>query len=469
MPIYPSTRVISSPTLTGDPTAPTATAGDDDTSVATTAFVADAIAIQSAEDAGTYAPITGSANYVGTAGGRNSNSSRDDAVGRRLRYSTVARVVERFVDTSRWTVSVGAGVTIASGTGDLEHPRTALITVPAGVTYGEVKRDVLLDLTGNKFLSFDIKVDATFQRLGVGLSIGDRTFNARIEGTCFQGGDFVAGQWFRCTAPLAQLSAAGSYVASTSNNVALRDVQALRLQVFPTSTNATAVEIGEIQVHETSQAPGVVIMFDDAWGSTYSTAFPILTAAGRIASVAVPKNLVGTAGMSSLANLQEMYAAGWGMANHSVAHNGMSGMTAAQAQTEIYGCTSYLITNGMPSDARHFVLPGGSWDATVLAEMQARTRTTRVASSQNFVAPDVGNLHLLRPWYITYTVTLATAQAAVDKLVDRGGLMYLTFHDILAALDGKTETWTTADFQSLVSYLGTKGIPTYRPSDVWGD
>jgi hypothetical protein len=54
MPIYPSTRVIASPTLTGDPTAPTATSGDDDTSVATTEFVTDAIATQAAADAGTY-------------------------------------------------------------------------------------------------------------------------------------------------------------------------------------------------------------------------------------------------------------------------------------------------------------------------------------------------------------------------------------------------------------------------------
>jgi hypothetical protein len=58
MPIYPSTRVIASPTLTGDPTAPTPTAGDGDTSVATTAFVTDAIATQAAADADTYAQLT---------------------------------------------------------------------------------------------------------------------------------------------------------------------------------------------------------------------------------------------------------------------------------------------------------------------------------------------------------------------------------------------------------------------------
>jgi hypothetical protein len=64
MPIYPSTRVIASPTLTGDPTAPTATSGDDDTSVATTEFVTDAIATQAAADADTYATPAETAQAV---------------------------------------------------------------------------------------------------------------------------------------------------------------------------------------------------------------------------------------------------------------------------------------------------------------------------------------------------------------------------------------------------------------------
>lgn len=392
--------------------------------------------------------------------------TRDDAIGRRLRHGTVARVLEDFVDTSAWRVSDGIGVTIASGTGDAEHPRTALISVPAGTVCGEVVRDVLLDLTGNTFLSFDIKVDATFLQLSVALSVGDRTFEAYLENIVFQENDFVVGQWHRCSVPLAQLAAAGTY--ATPSSTALRDVQAVRLQAHPTTGNATAVQIGPIQLHETSQAPGIVLMFDDGWGTTYSTAFPYLQAAGLIGNVAVAKDLVGTAGMVTLAQLQEMYAAGWGMVNHSVTHNGMDGMTAAEVQAELYGCTTYLITNGMPSDARHFVYPGGVWDATVLTEVRRRLRTARTAGNQNLVSPDVGNLHLLRPWYITNDVTLATAETAIDDLADRGGIMYLTFHDILPTLDAKTETWTTANFQALVDYIRAKGITAYRPCDIWG-
>jgi peptidoglycan/xylan/chitin deacetylase (PgdA/CDA1 family) len=399
--------------------------------------------------------------------GEEMTETRDDAIGRRLRYGTVARVLEDFIDTSAWTVSNGVGVTIASGTGDTEHPRTAIVSVPTGTVYGEVTRDVLLDLTGNKFLSFDIKVDTTFLEVSVALSVGDRTFDAYIENIVFQENDFVAGQWHRCSVPLAQLAAAGNY--ATPGSTALRNVQAVRIQVFPTTGNATAVQIGAIQLHETSQAPGIVFMFDDGWGTTYSTAFPYLQAAGLIGNVAVAKDLVGTTGMVTLAQLQEMYAAGWGMVNHSVTHNGMDGMTAAEVQDEIYSCTTYLIANGMPSDARHFVYPGGSWDTTVLAEVRKLVRTARTAGNQNFVTPDVGNLHLLRPWYITSDVTLATAETAIDDLADRGGIMYLTFHNILPTLDEQAETWTTANFQALVDYVHAKGITAYRPCDIWGD
>jgi hypothetical protein len=54
MPLYPSTKVQASPAFTGDPTAPTATVGDADTSVATTAFVAAAISTQATTDSSTY-------------------------------------------------------------------------------------------------------------------------------------------------------------------------------------------------------------------------------------------------------------------------------------------------------------------------------------------------------------------------------------------------------------------------------
>jgi hypothetical protein len=46
MPLFQSTSRIASPALTGDPTAPTATAGDADTSVATTEFVTAAVAAE---------------------------------------------------------------------------------------------------------------------------------------------------------------------------------------------------------------------------------------------------------------------------------------------------------------------------------------------------------------------------------------------------------------------------------------
>lgn len=380
------------------------------------------------------------------------------------RRATSARVLERMVDVAAWTVSSGAGVTITAGAGDLEHPRTALVDVPAGVTYGEVKRDLLCSLQG-KALAFDVKVGANFSRIALALSLGDRTFNNRLETNVVQTGDYVVGKWHRIVVPMSRfaLTYAGGFTAA--------NVHAVRIQVYPTTAAATTAEIGPLTVHESPKSPGVCVIFDDGNSAVYNTAFPWMAQNGIVGNVAVAKNLVGTSGTysySSLPQLQEMYAAGWGMLNHSVAHNGMAGMTASQVQTEIYGCTNYLLANGMPSDARHFVYPGGSWDTTVLTEMERRVISSRIAGSQAPIWPDIGNMHLLRPWYITQSVTLANAKAAVDAVKDRGGLLYLTFHDLLPAVDARTETWPIADFQALMTYIAEQGVNTYRPSDLWG-
>jgi len=57
---------IASPSLTGTPSAPTATAGTNTTQVATTAFVTGGIAVLSSTAASTYAPISTTATLTGT-------------------------------------------------------------------------------------------------------------------------------------------------------------------------------------------------------------------------------------------------------------------------------------------------------------------------------------------------------------------------------------------------------------------
>src|SRR5262245_66063123 len=56
---------INSPTFTGDPKAPTPTAGDNDTSIATTAFVTSAISTAG----GSYQPLDGDLTSIAGYGG----------------------------------------------------------------------------------------------------------------------------------------------------------------------------------------------------------------------------------------------------------------------------------------------------------------------------------------------------------------------------------------------------------------
>jgi hypothetical protein len=70
--------------------------------------------------------------------------------------------------------------------------------------------------------------------------------------------------------------------------------------------------------------PRVVLSFDDGWDSQYDIAFPYLTSKGMVATAYVVEDYIGQANFMSLAEVQELYTAGWDIANHTKDHVAMT-------------------------------------------------------------------------------------------------------------------------------------------------
>jgi peptidoglycan/xylan/chitin deacetylase (PgdA/CDA1 family) len=396
-------------------------------------------------------------------------SDASAAVAKARRDASLAgNLVDGFTDIAAWTA--GGSATIAQSTTDAEQPITMKITTASGTT-ATADRDVVVDGSGGRFLSFMFRRnDANFSRLELTAAVGgwDVAASPRYFARVLSGSEQTTqGRWHRVTIPWAGLTAVGGATAAK-----LSDVRAIRFAVVPATGTVAEVEIADLRIHDTPYPKGVVFVFDDATTDHYTTVFPVLEAAGVKAAFGVVKNVVGTAGYASLAQIQEMYAAGHDMLSHSTTNDTLAAWgTTAALISALRDSMAYLKDNGMPRGAEHLVLPGGVWNASTLVQQQRRYQSSRLASlSTNGLAYETApltDLHFIRPRQVLNTTTLSTLQGYVDAVNNRGGILVVELHKIVTT-PGSTYEWATADLTSLISYIQGLDVPILRYSDIWG-
>jgi peptidoglycan/xylan/chitin deacetylase (PgdA/CDA1 family) len=79
----------------------------------------------------------------------------------------------------------------------------------------------------------------------------------------------------------------------------------------------------------------VILTFDDANEDIYATAFPIMKSYGFTGVLYLPYYYVGTPGYLTVAQIQEMLAAGWEAGSHSLHHPDLAVLDPPQLRAEI--------------------------------------------------------------------------------------------------------------------------------------
>lgn len=222
--------------------------------------------------------------------------------------------------------------------------------------------------------------------------------------------------------------------------------------------------------------PQVIVDFDDQLISAYTVAFPIMQALNIKGCMNVISSKVEfSASYCSLAQLQEMYDAGWDMCNHTASHvqNTYYGGTQAYCEGEIQTCREYLIArNWTRRDChRHFAAPFGEstyreadpYRSAIAAQKCLTARTTIERSSNGHFVVDPVLMDCLIP--DGSTETLQNQYDRIDACIGSGGVLRLLFHDIVTPADTALK-WTPTNFQSLMNKLyllregGVIDIPT---------
>ena len=220
--------------------------------------------------------------------------------------------------------------------------------------------------------------------------------------------------------------------------------------------------------------PAVILTFDDEYESVYTEAFKnVLEPLGIPATFYVMTDAidgVSTPTFITTAELLEMDAAGWSIANHTTDQTTLSDVDVATATAKIADAKAVLDGMGLTKASMHLSYPNGGYDADVkTAAIAAGILTGRRVYDSPARFPDYVAANNYEIWSTMRMGSGETIQAAmllVDQAIAEGKTILFYGHKLI---DPATDTtmWETWRLRALVWYCVSKNLPFLTINDYY--
>lgn len=233
-----------------------------------------------------------------------------------------------------------------------------------------------------------------------------------------------------------------------------------------TATSAGGTVGGTMRIHGIWKGhrmrPTVTIQFDDGWITQYTSAYQYMASRGLIGDIGVIGSRVGTDGYVTLAQLKEMYAAGWGMVVHGDKNHNDASFTTKQSITDdVIVNRDYILTNLGDRGAYHYIYPGGIVNATLDSKSAIRAagmRSGRLVVTQmngrtslGFDAP-----YSLYARELSNNYTPASDLGLLDRAIAAGGSVIFYGHKlVMTGATGGIEM-NYSDFVTLIDGISDR-------------
>lgn len=346
-------------------------------------------------------------------------------------YALVGAAASKVLDTTHKVQGTGS----IQVTGDASSSQTAGLDK----TYGSVDPTAL----GTLAFYWERATPASVQQIALALHRGAITSNVNFinESNYLTGGRWLASDislW-----PTVQAAGVG----------ALR-TRELISQVTPNGAQGRV----DALYYNAKGRPTVVLTFDDVTAEVYSNVYPLMAARGFVGSCTVPTTFVGNVNRMTLAQLQELYAAGWDMFCNSTDDSAFTSMAdTATALADVNTVRTYLQTNGMPRAKNHWCWPNGTISQAIadafLGDGFLAGRTTNPQLFFDRFGLPPGVAASLPSQGAATTTTLATLTAQLDAAKLHGQTLFCHFHDIKPT--PSAIGWQTDKFTSFLDALKT--------------
>jgi peptidoglycan/xylan/chitin deacetylase (PgdA/CDA1 family) len=240
----------------------------------------------------------------------------------------------------------------------------------------------------------------------------------------------------------------------------------LRIGVCSTAGATAIISMDEIKLNPVMRAAAMIVL-DDIYSSLYTVGYSYMHSRNVRGSCYVISDLIDTVDRLTAAQLQEMYANGWSIGNHTKDHTNLITLSQADATTNLEACTAALDALGLTRDSLHCAYPNAGYNETVrLACIDAGILTGRkcetilypaALAEENYFWGGIDSLD--------NGLTLATAETAVDLAYNTGRLAVFYGHKFAAAAG--SSQWATADFEDLIDYIIAYDMPFLTINDYY--
>lgn len=220
--------------------------------------------------------------------------------------------------------------------------------------------------------------------------------------------------------------------------------------------------------------PKFAFSFDDSSITIYNKAFPTFQSRGIKGTFYVVSNDIlgssGTGNIASVSQVQEMYAAGWGIGNHTMDHVNLTTVSDAEVLNQVRGCTEQLLQWGFYRSAYQMGIPYGAYNDNVL-ELMAQCGIKMARSS------DLASMQVNQPYNIlrmsavselNLTSVLATLQAKVDYVIANKGIGIFYGH-IIADIPVGAYDVATSILTGLLDYIIAAGGEIITMSQLYAE
>ena len=210
-----------------------------------------------------------------------------------------------------------------------------------------------------------------------------------------------------------------------------------------------------------------LIDFDDGNVAQYNIAFKYMQTKGMTGTAYVNGYLNGQPQVLTIAEMQEMEAAGWIIGNHVYDHVPLTALTVDQINTELTEQINFLTNNGLALGAYYLAYPGGYSNQTVWDVMkQLGFKTGRTTDPGPITNLNDLDLYQIPAYVVDNTTTVAEVEGYVNNALNTDSTIVLLFHNIVDSNPGSYE-YSTSNFESIIDYIAASGIDCMNINDLY--
>jgi peptidoglycan/xylan/chitin deacetylase (PgdA/CDA1 family) len=357
----------------------------------------------------------------------------------------IPKLVDDFSDLKSWTTQ--SGIAGASDTARVEEGTSSLLLTSdnAGITASRKTISQNFSKSKGFFLRVYVEDKSTLDYISIYLSTS--TTLSTFFSTTIKSPNLVEG-WNEILLDKSILKGSDSWEKTF--------VRAQIRVVSKASTKTSVVfdKLAELSPLPTSR-PKVVFTMDDGWISQYTEAFSRMNAKGFKGTLAVIPSKVDTAGYVSKAQLDEMYAAGWDLANHTYTHINLGSNDKATQQKEIDDTTAWLNSRGYRRASDIVIYPYGGYNSDTMSIMQKYRLGRSIVEWVETSIPKHKYKTKIRN--LTPTVTIDKAKEYVDEAIRTNGVVVFLNHIYEVPKDNAdTMKYDPNVFQQLIDYVDSK-------------